>query len=158
MHALQDKIVARLEQQLQKRFTPKAHAAIKLYCPATQNDLLALASKSNAQIYHHTSLSAAEAQSDLTICYGLLEQMTKTEAERWLAMQRNLWSREIALIIDSQAIDWGDETFIGLGFFRLCSDEQQTLWYYAIDNYNSKRQWNNNRYWANPQNFDKFRW
>jgi hypothetical protein len=29
---------------------------------------------------------------------------------------------------------------------------------YNIESYNKPRSWNNARFWANPENFDKFRW
>ena len=37
-------------------------------------------------------------------------------------------------------------------------DDGRIAWRYDIDRYNPERPWNNPEDWANPQNFDKFRW
>jgi hypothetical protein len=158
MYTLQDAIVTRLGEQLQKRIAPLADSAIKLYCPAEETTLLSLVQGNAAKVFVHNSLEDNSEQSDLTICHALLEEQQADTAQQWLAMQRNLWSKEIALVIDTRYCDWPQQFFIGLGFFRLEEAGTQQLWYYAIDSYNRKRQWNNNRYWANPQNFEKYRW
>ncbi len=36
--------------------------------------------------------------------------------------------------------------------------ETAELWIHDIDRYNPQREWNTPEHWANPENFDKYRW
>lgn len=77
----------------------------------------------------------------------------------WLGCLRNQFARQIVVIIDNSAA-FGLRDFIALGFKR---DEDyqaadSACFTYDLNAYNKKREWNNARFWANPEMFNKARW
>ena len=45
-----------------------------------------------------------------------------------------------------------------LGLIKEFSDKDLCCYSYNLKTYNIKRDWNNPKGWANPENFDKYRW
>ena len=45
-----------------------------------------------------------------------------------------------------------------LGFLKLELKGAENFYSYNLDSYNKKRNWNSPEGWANPDNFDKYRW
>jgi hypothetical protein len=53
---------------------------------------------------------------------------------------------------------WQFADFLGLGFKLHFQDDDNQIFFYAIESYQIKKDWLNARFWANPENFDKYRW
>ena len=92
-----------------------------------------------------------------------IESLDSSSARQVIGQLRNTLNAQILALLSSSApLDFAD--MIGLGFKREANEfsetdkNRMTLYTYDIANYNKKREWNNSRFWANPENFDKFRW
>lgn len=78
-------------------------------------------------------------------------------AETALARARNLHARQIAVWIDTpQSEDLN--SMLGLGFKRLIGPADAGCYGYDLDRYNHTRDWNNAKYWANPERWGKDFW
>ena len=98
---------------------------------------------------------------DLAIISNLLETLPKQKAIEWLSMLRNAHAHQLILITSETAEtqnNWQLTDYLALGFQQLFSDSNYILYSYNITNYRPKRDWLNNRFWANPENYDKYRW
>jgi len=98
---------------------------------------------------------------DLAIVSGITETLPKSQALEWLGYMRNAHAQRIIVISEiSPSIHpaWQITDYLGLGMKRLATINNYQLFTYAIENYQLKRDWLNNRFWANPENFDKYRW
>ena len=51
-----------------------------------------------------------------------------------------------------------NEDLLKLGLIKEFSDKNLCCHSYNLKTYNIKRDWNNPKGWANPENFDKYRW
>ena len=60
------------------------------------------------------------------------------------------------IIIQSNNLE--PEEFSELGFLKLELKGAKNFYSYNLDSYNKKRNWNSPEGWANPDNFDKYRW
>lgn len=71
---------------------------------------------------------------------------------------KNLISSKIIIFTNDPDLD--NETMIKMGLQKELSDKenQYRCFSYNLDTYNNKRSWNNADGWANPENFNKFRW
>ena len=49
-----------------------------------------------------------------------------------------------------------DKRLFELGFLK--TPDIDVIFTYNLESYNKKRNWNNADGWANPENFDKYRW
>ena len=100
-------------------------------------------------------------QIDLAIISDLLETLPKQEAIEWLGMLRNGHAQQLVLITTQSAEaqnNWQLTDYLALGFKQLFSDSNNALYSYNIENYRPERDWLNSRFWANPENYDKYRW
>lgn len=98
---------------------------------------------------------------DLAIISDITETLPKAQAIEWLGLMRNAHARRIIVIskiTPSTQQTWQITDYLGLGMKRLISVNNYQLFTYAIESYQLKREWLNNRFWANPENFDKYRW
>jgi hypothetical protein len=98
---------------------------------------------------------------NLAIISDLIETQAKTNAIEWLSMLRNNHAQQLILICNktSQFIQhWQLADFLALGFQQLYSDNNSVIYSYNIQSYRPKRDWLNSRFWANPENYDKYRW
>lgn len=98
---------------------------------------------------------------DLAIISDITEEMDKQAAIELLGVIRNAHAKRILLITkesDANKNGWQLTDFLGMGFKTISSDNTLHLYSYNIHNYQQKRDWLNNRYWANPEYFNKFRW
>jgi hypothetical protein len=118
------------------------HAGIHYYYIAPQ-DILSSSRMTDLVIVHDLSGTATPAQHQL------------------LGYMRNCLTKHIWLLLPEDA-DWPLQALTALGFRK---DEDSLpppagthAYTYDIDSYNHKRSWNNARFWANPENFHKFRW
>ena len=99
---------------------------------------------------------------DVAVVSQLVESMPKTQAQQWLGLMRNLYAPHVVLICEpklAQQQDWALSDFLAMGLKHLAgSSEGLQVYSYAIENYQPKRDWLNSRFWANPENYDKYRW
>jgi hypothetical protein len=100
-------------------------------------------------------------QIDLAIVSDLLETLTKEQSIEWLSMLRNGHAQQLILITSKAAEKqqgWQLTDYLALGFNQLFSDSNSAVYSYNIVSYRPKRDWLNSRFWANPENYDKYRW
>lgn len=106
-------------------------------------------------------LSAIKAV-DLAVISDLTESLKVTDGQQWLGLLRNLYAPHVILISDAdkaQQNGWQLSDFLAMGLARYAGNHSGIqLYSYAIENYQPKRDWLNSRFWANPENFDKYRW
>lgn len=129
-----------------------------------QCELMTLAkSLLDPQQYKSDQLSDALAplDPDLVIVGEMLAPLAKTAATEVVAMLRNQLNAKI-ILLQNPSFPLLFQDLLGLGFKRECKSSEQNelidIYSYDIGNYNKKRDWNNSRFWANPQNFEKYRW
>lgn len=107
---------------------------------------------------------AALQRFDLAIVADQLEHLPKSSGIELLGRIRNLHSNHCCVLYApaGRQASWTAVDFFSLGMtlvttFQNAGRELQ-LYTYAIENYNRRRDWNNSRYWANPENFGKYWW
>ena len=96
---------------------------------------------------------------DFAVVTGLLEKLDGPTAESVLGRLKNLHTDKYLLLADPARACLGHDALLALAlapFEQL--DDGRVAWRYDIDRYNPERPWNNPEDWANPQNFDRFRW
>lgn len=74
-----------------------------------------------------------------------------------LARARNLHARQIALWIDHPHTN-DLNSMLGLGFKQLAGPADVGCYGYDLARYNHTRDWNNSKYWANPERWGKDFW
>lgn len=114
-----------------------------------------------------THLAAAEAPDmlealgrfEFAIVSGLLEEVEAADAEAVLGRMKNLHTSRFLLLADPARACLGHDALLALALapFEHLADGR-VAWRYDLDRYNPERRWNNPEDWANPQNFDRFRW
>ncbi|NOQ94472.1 MAG: hypothetical protein GQ547_07555 [Methylophaga sp.] len=98
---------------------------------------------------------------DLAIISDLIETLPKQEAILWLSMVRNRHAQHLVLVTNNKAASeqgWQIADYLALGLQQHGSLGDYQLFSYNIESYRPKRDWLNNRFWANPENYDKYRW
>lgn len=96
---------------------------------------------------------------DFAIVSELAEQLGARETGAVLGRLKNLHTDRFVLLVDAarSCLDHDALLALALAPTRQLADGR-VAWRYDIDRYNPERAWNNPEDWANPQNFDKFRW
>jgi hypothetical protein len=96
---------------------------------------------------------------DFALVSGLLEQLDAPEAEAVLGRLKNLHTDRFVLLADPARACLGHDALLALALapYEQLADGR-VAWLYDIDRYNPERPWNNPEDWANPENFDRFRW
>lgn len=95
----------------------------------------------------------------LAILADIIETQSQQQVTEYLATLRNQYAAKILLIVDkTRPSDWQLTDFLALGFRKQADTEHHQLYNYAIESYQFPKDWLNSRYWANPENFDKYRW
>ena len=98
---------------------------------------------------------------NLAIISDVIESMSKPQAIEWLSMVRNRHAQQLIIIVDSTRAaqqGWQLADYLALGMNNIDSHQQYQFFGYAIESYRPKRDWLNSRFWANPENYDKYRW
>jgi len=104
---------------------------------------------------------------DLAIIADQLEHLPQRAGVELLAGLRNLSASRLALLVDlSQTLDWQENDFFALALQRHASftqndsinDRSLALYTYDLADYKQVPDWLNNKYWANPEMFDKYWW
>lgn len=102
---------------------------------------------------------AVLARFDFAVITELLEALDGPTAEFVLGRLKNLHTDKYLLLADPARACLGHDALLALALAP-CEqlDDGRIAWRYDIDRYNPERPWNNPEDWANPQNFDRFRW
>ena len=101
------------------------------------------------------------AVAELAIVSDLTETVSKPQAAIWLGTLRNAYAQKIMLIADlNKAAEkgWQFTDYLALSMKHIASYEHYHFFSYAITTYQIKKDWLNSKFWANPENFDKYRW
>jgi hypothetical protein len=105
---------------------------------------------------------------DFSIVADVIEHMNKNAAVQLLARLRDLYTKKLLVVVPignewtgHQSL-WRDSDFLALGFVGKARIQvaKKPIHVYAFDiaTYKTTPDWLNNKYWANPQLWDKFRW
>jgi hypothetical protein len=96
---------------------------------------------------------------DLVIVAGLAESLDAPAAEGVLGRLKNLHTDRFLLLVDPLCSKLGHDALLVLALAHVEKlADGRIAWRYDIDLYNPERRWNNPEDWANPENFEKFRW
>ena len=98
---------------------------------------------------------------DLAIVSQITESLPKSQAIEWLGLIRNCYAQHIIVISDTDAATeqgWQLADYLALGLQRVAITPSHQIFSYAIESYQPRRDWLNSRHWANPENYDKYRW
>lgn len=81
-------------------------------------------------------------------------------ARQLIAVMRDLLARQLLVFVPEKLLD--DTALIGLGLSRQARFDIEGVywqaWSYDIRTYKSVPDWLNPRFWANPENWNKYRW
>lgn len=134
------------------------------YAPASMLVIGDVAPETAAEV---TLLAAAEAPEklealgrfDFAIVSQLLEEVEASDAEAVLGRLKNLHTSRFLLLADPARACLSHDALLALALapFEHLADGR-IAWRYDLDRYNPERRWNNPEDWANPHNFDRFRW
>lgn len=86
-----------------------------------------------------------------------LQQLNTQQKMQLIVRLRDLWAKRI--VIFAERLD--EKLMRALGFqqlFDYALIEQQSVWLFNILNYKHVPDWLNAKHWANPENWDKYRW
>lgn len=98
---------------------------------------------------------------DVAIISDIVENLPQIQAVQWLSRLRNQYSPHILIIVDnlkSTEQGWELTDYLALGLKKRGHVDVYTLYTYEIENYQFEKDWLNSRYWANPENFNKYHW
>lgn len=85
------------------------------------------------------------------------EHLEKNAAVNLLAQLRDRYAERV-LVCDEQGVFTSAE-LLALGYIRQRRPRENVrLYLHDPEEFFERREWNNPRDWANPENFDKFRW
>lgn len=73
-----------------------------------------------------------------------------------LAALRDRYAQRVLALDEAETMVLTD--YLALGFERLPDADLSGLYLFDPDAASRQREWNNARDWANPENFDRFRW
>ncbi len=98
---------------------------------------------------------------DLAIVSEITDSLPKTTATEFLGMIRNYHASHIIVITkiaQASCEQWLLADFLAMGMKHIANTTEYQIFSYAIESYQPKRDWLNSRFWANPENYDKYRW
>lgn len=98
---------------------------------------------------------------DLAIVSEIIDTLPKSQAMEWLGLIRNCYTQHMIVICEIDAAvrqSWELADFLALGMQRVAMTHHHQIFSYAIENYQPNHDWLNSRHWANPENYDKYRW
>ena len=72
--------------------------------------------------------------------------------------ERSLVLFTCVLYLTSNSFENISEDLLRLGLVKEFSEKELHCHSYNLKTYNLKRDWNNPKGWANPENFNKYRW
>lgn len=105
------------------------------------------------------SEAGQHAKTDLALA-RLESRLSSTQARQLIAVMRDLMARQVLVFVPENLLD--DTTLTGLGLTRQArfmeAEELWQAWSYDIRTYKAVPDWLNPRFWANPENWNKYRW
>ncbi|MEM7293131.1 MAG: DUF6231 family protein [Pseudomonadota bacterium] len=118
-----------------------------------------------AQVTRSESISAVEleARFDLAILLGISASVASDTGAALIARLRDVQASHlvVALLLEGNP-DWDEASLRSLGLKRLRCDKadegQLAIYDFTLSNYKSTPKWLNNKHWANPDLWDRFRW
>lgn len=94
---------------------------------------------------------------DLAVVIGFPEACSQAgEVSALLARLRDCYAVRVIVVDDAGMLTLAD--YLALGFEGWDTEGESRCFIYDPDSRSLKREWNNARHWANPENFDKYRW
>lgn len=111
-------------------------------------------------------LLAKHGRFDLAVVADQLEYMNHHAGEELLGRLRNLHTDRMLVLyqptLAPKNLRWSSNDFLGMGLRRdshfVSGDREMTLYSYELATYNFVREWNNAKFWANPENWGKYWW
>lgn len=100
-----------------------------------------------------------DVRADLAVVIDQIESMPRDEAAYLLCRLRDVLCRRVLLVVRDEDERWPGAELLALGFLELkrtAGDRRFYLFDPAL--FNEPRDWNNASNWANPENFDRYRW
>lgn len=147
MERLIEKRLASLPLQSVVEVSAGTSEALREYCIA------------NSILYRHSKpdqCSEMTERFDLALVHDV-EAFSLAQVRPCIGLLKNLLSERVWLLINQGYCP--TEEWIGLGFKRDLLPENSTpgkdSYHYNLETYNYKRDWNNTRFWANPEHWDK---
>lgn len=102
--------------------------------------------------------SISQQQFDVAILSDLCERPS-ADAQSLLARCRDLLSRHVFAIVEHHCAAITPTSMTALGFLSIPTDDPEfALFEFHIGAYKQVPDWLNDRHWANPERWDKFRW
>ncbi len=88
--------------------------------------------------------------------------LSPAQALNLLSALRDLHARKLLAFIAMDQLGWHEESMLALGLQRQARFEHEDglfeAWSFDIKTYKAVPDWLNPRFWANPENWNKFRW
>lgn len=96
---------------------------------------------------------------DLCVIFALAPAIAADDRAQLLGRLRDLHARRL-LVMEPALPGTVLAEMLALGFERHTPEEGpgEAVYLYDVDRFNEKREWNSPEDWANPENFDKYRW
>ncbi|MBF7690487.1 DUF6231 family protein [Acinetobacter pollinis] len=89
-----------------------------------------------------------------------VERLSLSEQTHLIVKLRDLWAKHVVVMCSSRYTNLMRE----LGFSQMLREQGEgdspilELWQFNILDYKSTPDWLNSKFWANPENWNKFRW
>jgi hypothetical protein len=87
-----------------------------------------------------------------------MQNLSEAEKSQLLVKLRDLMAKRLVVVCQSQDV----KLMRALGLTQMLDKTQQqgsvSLWQFNILTYKHVPDWFNSKFWANPENWDKFRW
>lgn len=110
-------------------------------------------------LYRHTQLDQCKEMAerfDFALVHDI-EAFSLEQVRPCIGLLKNLLSERVWLLVNQSYCP--TEEWISLGFKRDLLPENNALgkdsYHYNLETYNYKRDWNNTRFWANPEHWNK---
>lgn len=102
-----------------------------------------------------------EIRVDIAVVVDQVECMSKTDGMHLLSKLRDLTSTRVLLLLHSEI--WTSGELLALGFQEIQQQAKRSsidgrLYLFDPNDFHEPREWNNTDNWANPENFNMFRW
>ncbi len=88
-----------------------------------------------------------------------LAGLSRADGTQLLAQLRDQLCEQVFVVV-TKASAWSREDMLALAYTLRArsADDQWLLYDHDIASYNPERDWNTPEHWANPENFERYRW
>ncbi len=91
-----------------------------------------------------------------------LEPADQAQASALIAALRDVYAKRLLVFLPPAAFQWKNDIPVSLGLSLLANyeldGEPYQAWGFDIRTYKQVPDWLNPKFWANPENWNKFRW